>query len=483
MAGKDSIERALTPEAFLRWGSALIWSGLAFSLLLLGMLAWKDATLVPYVPIALVAAGVGFLILRHPLLNLAVLLAAFVFVSDYEEGIQLAEVLYGLYYLSFLGYFLVTRLLLYDGPTASRPEEKALLLFMLVVTLSIGSTILFDGKLTEVVSQWTALALLLLYFPIKEVFLRDERAPVMLFVIVAWVGLFAAARNYFIYYNMLSNADHLWQIARGRVVTNDNVLMVSSLSMLVLLVFADDWKRRILLLPAFLIPFGGLILTQSRGFWVAFAFGVFLMFLLVERRIRLRVVGFAFSGLVVGSLVALVVLGDNFFLIVSGLMERFGSLSTATTEDISLVNRFVESGAVWDEIVKNPILGYGMGVPYRFLDLTLMVTREDTFIHNAFLSIWYRFGIVGLLLILVAWAGIAWQGLQAFRTTSAPQIVRLVGLACVISLGAYILPANTSNPFYLNDSLFIFGVLFGMAGGAAACARRSRGDHAVPLLP
>ena len=344
----------------------------------------------------------------------------------------------------------------------------------MVITLSIGLTIVFQGSLREVVSQWSALVLLMLYFPIKEAFRRDARAPVILFGIVAWVGLFAAMRNYYVYHTMLSSAEHLWQIARGRVYTNDNLFMVSSLCMLVLLVHADSWRNRLLLLPVFLAPLGGLVLTQSRAFWVAFFFGAVALFLLVNRRERIRMLIISAGGLVAVGAVAFLILGDSLTLIVTGLLERAASLGTATTRDVSLYNRFVESEAVWIEIRKNPILGYGIGVPYRFLDLTHMATRADTFIHNAFLSVWYRFGIFGLLLLLVAWGGAIVRGYQAFRTRTAHRYVRLAGLASTISLLAYLLPANTSNPFHLNDSLFIFGVLFGMAGGAYACAKGSR---------
>lgn len=483
MGDSDSQMRELVSHRFLFWGEIVIWCGLAVTLLLLGAVAWKAAELIAYVPFVLTLLGAAFLILRHPLVNIVVLLAAFVLISDYQEGIQITEVVYGLYYLSFVGYHLFSRAFLLDESIATRFEEKALLGFMLVVTLSIGVTIVFQGKLSEVVSQWTALALLLLYFPIKEFFLRDDRAPAVLFAILAWIGLFAAMRNYYVYHSMLSSADHLWQIARGRVVTNDNLLMVSSLAMLVLLVFARTWKHRFFLLPAFLVPLGGLILTQSRGFWVAFAVGAFLLLVLVGQRERIRLIGFGAAGFVVGGAVGLIFFGDSLALIVSGLVERASSLGTAGTRDVSLYNRFFESSAVWDQIVKNPILGYGIGVPYRFFDLTFMATREDTFIHNAFLSIWYRFGILGLLLLTAAWGGAILRGFQAFRTRSAPKLVRLAGLTCAVALGAYVLPANTSNPFYLNDSLYLFGILMGMAGGAAACAQRSRDAHDMPVVP
>jgi O-antigen ligase len=402
-------------------------------------------------------------------------------VSDYEPGIQAREVLYGLYYLGFLAHFFVTRIVLRGERLFSRPEEKALILFILGVTASIGLTILWDGDMKEVLSQWTALVLLLLYFPVKEAFTRHRRAPVVLLLVIGWIGVFAAVRNLLVYQAILSEASQMWQVARNRVITNDGLLMVSALTMLVALLFTERRMARLAMLGVFLVVFAGLILTQSRGFWVGFLFGSLVLLVALEHRHRIRLITFVTVTAAVAVLVGFAFFRDYMLLIIGGLGARFGTLQTAVTEDVSLVNRFIESGAVLEKIFRNPITGYGMGVPFRMYDMTFTATREDTFIHNGYISIWYRFGIWGLGCLLVVYGATMLRAARVVRGR-IDVLSRVCGTAALVSLVAYSLPAITSNPFHLNDGLFIYGVLFGMAAGAAERAKKSSSPDELSLV-
>ncbi|HEX7069844.1 MAG TPA: O-antigen ligase family protein [Rhodothermales bacterium] len=458
------------PNDLRKLGDALLMAALAGSLLLLPLILWKKPELVWVVPAIVVAGALVVALFRHPLLNLGVLLAGIVVVSDYEPGIQAREVLYGLYYLGFLAHFFFTRIILRGERLFRRPEEKALALFMLGITASIGLTILWDGDMKEVLSQWTALVLLLLYFPVKEAFVRYPKAPVVLVVVIGWIGVFAAVRNLLVYQAILSEASQLWQVARNRVITNDGLLMVSALTMLVALLFTERWMARIAMLGVFLVVFAGLILTQSRGFWVGFLVGSFVLLVALKRRHRIRLITFVSVSAAVAVLVGFAFFKDYMLLIIGGLGARFGTLQTAVTEDVSLVNRFIESGAVLEKIYRNPIAGYGMGVPFRMYDMTFTATREDTFIHNGYISVWYRFGLWGLGCLLVVYGATVLRAARSLRG-NIEVLTRICGTAALVALVAYSLPAITSNPFHLNDGLFIYGVLFGMAAGAAERAQ------------
>ena len=469
------------PDDVRRLGTLVLWTIFVFSLVSLSFLAWKKPLLVPAVPLFFAFVGLVIVLFRHPLLNLTLLLAGIVIVADYEPGIQAREVLYGLYYFSFLGHFFFTRLYMRRERLFERPEEKALIVFIVGITLSIGLTILFDGDMKEVVSQWSALVLLLLYFPVKEALVRYRNGPIVLLGILAWIGVFAAVRNLLVYQAILSDASQMWQVARNRVITNDGILMVSSLAMLATLLFANRWRTRLPLMVLFLIAFAGLILTQSRGFWVAFVVGALVLFFISRREQRIRLVTFVSFSFAVAFVLGFLFFKDYMLLIIGGLADRFGTLETALTDDVSLVNRFIESGAVFDRIKNNPIMGYGMGVPFRFYDMTFSSTRQDTFIHNGYLSLWYRFGIWGLGLVLIAYGASIARSFRAMRAQTEV-LTRVCGTVALVALIAYSLPAITSNPFHLNDGLYIYGVLFGIAGGAAERARQKTASDDVPLL-
>ena len=221
-----------------------------------------------------------------------------------------------------------------------------------------------------------------------------------------------------------------------------------------------------MLLVGFLACFGGLLLTQSRGYWLAFLLGTLVMFFLVEARYRRRMLLLAGLGLA-----ALIGIGFAFFgaymdLLLGGLLDRLASVGSAASTDVSLINRFREAKTVMSHVVKNPVLGYGMGVPYSFYDIAHQATDYDAFVHNGYVSLWYKFGLWGLGLMLFFWAGTIRRGVQAFLMKQGTLWMRLCGLASTLSLIAFTLSTLTSNPFFLKDSLFIFSIAAGLAGGA-----------------
>lgn len=460
----------LSSEAIGRLGRIMLWAGFAFGLLLVFLMARYSGDVLLFFPAVLLVGMAGWYLFQRPLLNTCVLLAGIVLIVDYEEGIQITEVLYGLYYLAFMAHWVISRRFLYRERLLHTAEERALFLFMVILVCSVPLTILFGGNLRGVFSEGLSFSMLLLYFPVKEVCVRYKKGAWLIVGVIAWVGLFIALRNVLNYQEILIGATQTWQVATGRVSTNDGLMMVPSLVSLVFLIFARRWKHQVVLLGFFLLFFSGLILTQSRGYWVSFLLGAFAMFLLVDRQYKMRLVTLGVAGLVGVLAMGFLLFPDYFMIILTSLVERFASLGTATTKDLSLVNRFYETKAVWERIVQNPILGHGMGVSYSFYDLTFDFTRVDTFIHNGYASLWYKFGIFGLGTMLFYWLRAAWRGVQVFRITQARSVLRLSGLAAAITLVAFTLSTNTSNPLFLNDTTYIFGVLTGLIGGSYARA-------------
>jgi O-antigen ligase len=305
-----------------------------------------------------------------------------------------------------------------------------------------------------------------IYFPVKEACARYDNGIKAVLFVIALVGIGVALRNAYFFSQILSDATMAWQVATGRVASNDHLMMVSSLFGLALVIGARRGGHFAVLLGYFLISFAGLIMTQSRGYWVAFLLGAGAMFLFVDASYRRRMVALGVLGVVALLGIGFVFFSSYIELMLGGIIKRFSTLQTAASSDLSLVNRFRETAAVWDKIVQNPVLGYGLGVPYTFYDIAHASTDQDTFVHNGYVGLWYKFGLWGLGMMLFFWARSIWRGLQAFRLPGASYWVRIAGLAASVSLVAFTLSAITSNPFYLKDSIFVFGLLASIAAGS-----------------
>jgi len=453
------------PAVLHRIGRSLLLSGLGLSLLFVLFLGWKIPDALPFFPILPIGAVLVWYLFRHPLLNLAIVLASFVLIADFEDGIQPTEVFYGLYYLGFLSHWFVTRLFLYKESIFERREDRVLMLFLVLMSLSFPITLLYGGTMRMIMGEWLSLSMLAFYWPVREAIERNPRALYVMIGVIGWIGLFVLARNIFNYQDIIAKAAYAWQVTKGRAVTNEGLLMVPAFFGLSFFLFAEKKNTLLVSLCVFLAYVGGLILTQSRGYWVAFFIGGLFLFYLVPKKTRIRFVSAAvLSGAGILGL-AMFFFGDYVMLIVTGLLNRVVSIGSAATRDLSLVNRLLESSAVLSHIATNPILGHGMGVTYRFYDITFGFSHEKSFIHNGYLALWFKFGIWGLGMLLYFFGAIIRRSVRVFRSLTPTPHARTAGLAVAGSFIAFSVSANTSNPFYINDTMFIFAVLAGIAGG------------------
>lgn len=463
----------LNETAFRRWGRLVLYAALGFGLLLVVLLMRVAPSVLYFFPLLLMGGFVVWFTAQRPLLHLCLLLVGFVAIADTEPGFQAREVLYGLYLYGYLAYWVVTRVVFYRERLLDTAEAKMLMLFLVLVAAMVPVSLLFGAELRSVFSEGMALVMLALYFPVREAVVRYRHGALAILTVVVIVALLVALRNVLSLRSLLSEATQAWQVATGRVASNDNLMMVGSIFGLTLLVFVRRWWVFALALGVFLVVFGGLIVTQSRGYWAAFLLGSGAMFLLVRRQDRVRMVGLGVLGVVLLGGFSFIFFREYIELMLFGLIKRFSSVQTAATNDLSLVNRFRETQAVWEHIVQNPILGHGMGVGYHFFDLTRQTTDTDSFVHNAYAGLWYKFGLWGLGLMLFVWVRSIVRGVQAFRWWDGAFWPRIAGLAAAITLIAFLLSAMTSNPFFLKDTLFTFGVLMGLTGGAYERLRRT----------
>lgn len=473
----NALSTAVTirPDVLWKWGRGLLWVALALATAAVFGIAWEYGWLVALVPAGMVGAvGLAALLRRFPA-SLYIVLLAFVTITAHETGLQAHEVAYGLLYLGFLAYWFVTRFAFYRDDVLRTATDWSLFLFLVVAAFSTVATLLFEGRMTNFMGEGLALSMIVFYYPVKEAVRDHRRALVHLALVVSFFGIFAAVRNLFIFRRALSEAVYLWQVTTGRIALNEILLMVPALGALTLLIYARPIGRRLILLFAFLLFFTGLIITQSRAYWISFLLGVLLLFFAVDWRRRARILLLMLIG-VSGFLALGALLFPGFLkLFFIGVVDRFASLATATQTDISLLNRFNETRAVWEHIKANPILGYGMGTPYQYYAFIYKATRDWSFIHNGYVALWFKYGLAGAGLLLFFWASSLRHAFLLFRRTDVGRAIRLAALVTFVCLGAETLVANTSNPFIIEDGNLMFAILAGVVAGC-----RERIDRTPP---
>ena len=473
----------LLQEAVWRWGQRALGSALAAGIALTFLVAWQAPEAVPLVPVVLLGMGAVALLSRYPLVNLGVVLAGFAFAINSDEGLQVSEVLYGLYLYTYLLLWYTGRLLRGERFVLSGTDWAAVLLIVGGGLLGTVTGVLFGADLGAMRGDLTAFFILALYFPAKEACRCTRRGPEIIFVSLIGLGVFLGIQNLVVFRSIIASADLAWEVADARFPATEALIMVSTFGVLFLLLAVEGWRSRAVLAGLLLFMLASLVLTKGRTYWVAFAFGTVLSLLFLGGRQRYRLVLMTTVGSAALLAITLTFFGQLADLIFSGTLNRLATLEGAASQDISLIGRFVEWDALWDYIVQNPILGYGFGSTFQFYNIIEAGTVNRTFTHNGFLGAWFKLGLFGLLVLLALWGGALWDAFQVRQNALLPvrhHSYALVSLISLISLG---LAANTSIFFIYMNQLFPFILLAALASGLRQRgATYSSGERTAPPL-
>lgn len=393
-----------------------------------------------------------------------------------DEGTDALEVLFGLSLVAYAGVWYGTSLL--GGRRVVRNGADLGLALYLFGSITVGVA---AGALTgtfgiDFRSDLTCLLALSLYFPAREVCVRSVHGPLVLTGVLLVLGVYAAGVNAATLLGALSGATELYEVVDVRVSSGEIPMTASLLLALAGVTAVSARWGRLLMLGVVMVSIGGLILAKSRGPWITAVLGIMTAAVLLPPRSRTRLLGSIVLGsaLTIGS--AILVLGNEIFLIGIGLLRRLASLTSAATGDISLLNRYAESGAAWSEVRSNPILGYGWGAPVVRYDMIARGTHHWGFIHNGYLWIWHKVGLWGLGLFLVWFVGVGWQGVQSARA-ALPPIDRALAAGGVGTLLAIAILGFPSNPFAVPDQVLVLTLVLGLVGGIF---ERGRAELATP---
>ncbi len=186
---------------------------------------------------------------------------------------------------------------------------------------------------------------------------------------------------------------------------------------------APRWRLlRVFLLGLFLTH---TIISFARGYWLGLLAVIPLSCLLSVRRgsgVRERLVhvGGVFAQLLVVVALGAVAFGfwcgggDVASMLNTHRLASFGTQHTSETA--SNIERLVEYRAAWLAILSSPMVGKGLGYEVVIRQPFYLVTTSQWFIHEMYLWIWLKQGIIGLIALLaVLWAALRLSVSNAMR--------------------------------------------------------------------
>jgi O-antigen ligase len=226
--------------------------------------------------------------------------------------------------------------------------------------------------------------------------------------------------------------------------------------MLVSVIPLQQGRTRNLSLLALGVVVMGLLLTFTRAMWMGTLGGVVLMLFAVRGRERQRILRmFAVFAAFVGFL--LLILGtvstesENY---VASYIERFTSTFKVESyvAESTIGVRLEEIREAWPRVVERPWLGIGLGGTYsqvpKWDDAQQShVWRPRTYIHNAFMLVLTKAGVLGLSTLLAMLGVFFWRANRLSRTLRDPTeralVVGAMGATFACVVGSMLQPSLT----------------------------------------
>jgi O-antigen ligase len=253
-----------------------------------------------------------------------------------------------------------------------------------------------------------------------------------------------------------------------------STVMISFMAVICLLAVEKSPLRASLYLVLLLIFGLALVLTFLRSFWGALIGVIALWVFLLKRQERSRFFAGGLTLLFLGAIILLIVFVDpesRAARLVYASTDRLATLGEADTfqgADSSLNWRLIENQYAYLAIGERPLIGLGMGTPYRPLDFRLdyrnadgTITNGISFIHNGYLRILIQSGILGFFSLVWLSGLFLYRGFKFWRTLNHDQMKAVVMGNLLVYL-AILIAAVANSTFMQWRWTPLLGIIFGV---------------------
>jgi len=322
-----------------------------------------------------------------------------IFILSSSEHIELGEIVFGLFTIFIFLIWLYEKKNIKKELIINDIFDYSIISFILLAIFSL-ITALFNGNDSlKSFREFIPFSAYLFYFPLKDKINSIKYCNVLLSFFLCLVFYFGI-QNIINYKNLILNSSFIWDLEVSRQTTNEPLFFFSLILSFSYLLCLKKTRHKILCILLIIFSLGSLVLTFSRGYWVAALLSFFLLFLFVDIKMKMKMFFYSLLISFPFLLIAYLYLGDLNFLFYEIFLKRFFTILNLF-EDPSLLNRANEARELFKLCLRNPLVGYGLGATYSFHNILLGTTIDTWYSHNAFLFIMFKMGIFSLISIMV----------------------------------------------------------------------------------
>jgi O-antigen ligase len=213
------------------------------------------------------------------------------------------------------------------------------------------------------------------------------------------------------------------------------------------------------------VTLAGLTVSLNRNMLLGLALGLAVAALVARHKHRFVAVvaGVAIAVAGVAVYAQNSSIGSNAIVARVASITNYSELKTQTLSD-----RYYENRIALRQIRSHPIAGLGWGPDYGAVVLTsdagFLVTTPRSSMHEQYLWIWMRAGIIGLLLIIAVFATGIWNGARWFRARDRNDDAWL-GAGIVASMVGIAASSNVTQLLVSPDAIVPFVGVLALAAG------------------
>lgn len=191
-----------------------------------------------------------------------------------------------------------------------------------------------------------------------------------------------------------------------------------------------------------LAAIAGVMSTYTRTLYAAFVVGLPLVLLFSRNKLRLGT-GLVAIGIVAGSsIAALYAAGEP---VTASFVNRALSVKDESRDraSTSIGWRMDEQRHVMQAITRSPLIGLGHGAEYKTVYSSLLqgFNAQLSYIHNGYLFVWLKYGLIGLGAIALLVFTVLRLGIQSYRASPADHPRLWQAQAVTVTLLVYLPPA------------------------------------------
>ncbi len=211
-------------------------------------------------------------------------------------------------------------------------------------------------------------------------------------------------------------------------------------------------RRRLLLLGGFFLSVISMLLSFARTSWVAVVPLIPFVIFFGNRVERKQGLKFILMLIIFG--VFFLIFGYFYIHVIQiGILfigSKFLSVVHPKT-DASLYGRYVEWRYVMQAIINSPLAGYGLGSRFEMYNWFGGFMMKSGYSHSTYLSILYKSGIIGTILLFIPFIGYFLRGIQYMRNSILTQKERAYMRVGVVLMIFMMITGYTGNIFFQRE--------------------------------